>query len=201
MRRGWKRGFRCNSSVLRQHKICPSFPFGRVLAYNLCKCFHPSLFFISAICIEIDCLPIGKADSETLFNEHIAFLLLSKSRLPPTSSLAGSLLSHQGRFIIDQLTGSSQMNRCSWLQCRLVVSSEFGTFQREPTTTPILVRCQFYWTAPTINSTYRTISTLLTQMTFPFLGCRCLSFLKLTNARIHAFWHFLALNTFWFGYK
>lgn len=54
--------------------------------------FHPAFLFSTTIRVEVNDLSIGKADPESLFDEHVALLFFGKRGLAATASLSRRLL-------------------------------------------------------------------------------------------------------------
>lgn len=71
---------------------------------------HPTFLVSGGIGVEIDDFAVVEADSETFFNEHIAFLFLSKARLASLSASARRLFSGQCTTIINQLASICQID-------------------------------------------------------------------------------------------
>jgi hypothetical protein len=100
---------------LQNHVTPASFLIVSVLAYASVENLHPAFLVGRSIGIEVDNLPVIEADSESLFNEHIAFFLFSKARLATLATLPTRLLLGESPTIINELRSIRQIDRCTWL--------------------------------------------------------------------------------------
>jgi hypothetical protein len=108
-----------------------------VSADSLNKDLHPALLLLACVGVEVNDLAVCKADPEALFDEHVAFFIFSKARLATTATLCGGRLLKRP-LVVEKLGGLRQVDCGSRLPSALVVGCEFGAFEAEVTTTPVL---------------------------------------------------------------
>lgn len=122
-----------------QDKVTPAtFRTATFLADTAFKIFHPAFLISSSISVEINDFAIRESDSESFFNEHVAFFLLCETRLATLSTLARCLLLCKSTAVINQLGCIRKIDGCSRLACRLMECCELASRKLEVATTPIL---------------------------------------------------------------
>lgn len=125
--------------VLRQDEICPSLRRVRFLSHHFGKHFHPAFFLRGTISVEVDSFSIGEADSEALFDEHVALLFRCECGPTARAAFAGNLLLGERRLVVDELTSLCKVDGGAGLAGGLVVSGKFGILKTEEATTPVLL--------------------------------------------------------------
>jgi hypothetical protein len=125
--------------VLHQDEISPSLRRLRFFTHNLRQHFHPAFFLRGTIGVEVNSFPVGEADSEAFFDEHIAFFFRCEGGSTAGATFAGDFLLDKRRFVIDELAGFCKVNSSAGLAGGFVVSSKFGILETEEAPTPILL--------------------------------------------------------------
>ena len=125
-------------ALFGEDEISPGLSLAKILANDLGQSDHPAVLLGGAVGVEVDGLAVGEAHTEAFFDEHVAFFLFGEGGFSPTSFLGRNVASHQGGLVVDELAGFGEVDRSSRLPCSLVVGCEFGTIQREESTSPIL---------------------------------------------------------------
>lgn len=79
--------------LFRQNKICPASRCASLFTDGIREDMHPTFFFSSTVCVEIDDLTVCESDAESLFNKHVSLFFFSESRLTATTRLGRRRLS------------------------------------------------------------------------------------------------------------
>ena len=158
--------------LLKDH-VGPGFTRGDVFANAVRQDLHPAFLLITVIGVEVDDFTIGEADTETLFNKHVALLIFSERRLAATARLSRRWLL-QSTLVVQKLGCLCEVDRSARLPCCLVVCCKLRSIQTEEATTPV-----------------RAVTTLLAEETLPCLALNLFSLLEFANASVHALGHII----------
>jgi len=89
--------------------------------------------------VEVNDFSVRKADSEAIFDKHVAFFLFPESGLATGPAALGMAVGLDKRgFIIDELDGFGELDTGTRLASKLVVCRELGALKAEEPTSPIL---------------------------------------------------------------
>ena len=181
-----------------QHHIAPAALRAVFLANATIKNLHPAFLVGSCVCVEIDDFTVIESDAESFFNKHVAFLLLCKARLATFSTFASCLFLCERTAIINQLASIGKIDGGTRLARGLVVGGQLTTCELEKAAAPVLQSVS-YEAQVRMDETYRTITALLTEVSFKITSHSSLGFLHLSNTRIHALRHVLICGAFRLG--
>ena len=107
-------------------------------ANNVSQDLHPTVLGFCRVGVEVNDFAVVESDSEALFNEHVAFFLLSEGRATALTALASGIRLCQCPAVINNPLCIGQVDGCSRLTSGFVVSSELGSDELEVTATPVL---------------------------------------------------------------
>jgi hypothetical protein len=89
--------------------------------------------------IEIDDLPVGKANPEAVLNKHVAFFFLAESGLSAGFAALGMAVGLDKRgFVVDELHSLREIDTGTRLASKLVECGQLGAIQAEEAASPIL---------------------------------------------------------------
>ena len=87
-----------------EHQIAPAALHATAFLANASiQNLHPAFFVARGVGIEVDYLAVVEPDSETFFDEHIAFFLFCEARLAALAMLTDSLLLSERTAVVDEL--------------------------------------------------------------------------------------------------
>lgn len=87
-----------------EHQIAPASLHAIAFLANAgIENLHPAFFIACGVGIEVDYLAIVEADSETFFDEHVAFFLFCEARLAALAMFTNSLLLSECTSVVDEL--------------------------------------------------------------------------------------------------
>jgi len=98
--------------VLQDHVTPTTLHAITLLADTSIQHLHPAFLVGAGVSVEVNHFTVVESDSETLFDEHVAFFLLGKSRLSSLATFAAGLLLSKRTAIIDELGCVGKMD-CS----------------------------------------------------------------------------------------
>lgn len=138
---GWS--LSCEGSTLAiKHCSHPGFllPW-RFATHSFSEHLHPVFLNLVAVGVKVDYLAISKLQSESIFDEHVALLVLSESRLPSSFALLwrGIIIGLGKRgLVVNELGCFGQGDSRTWLSSRVVVCGELRAIELEEAATPEL---------------------------------------------------------------
>lgn len=131
-----------HATLASQDKVSPGLGLaaarGSSLSDRVLKHLHPTILIRSAVGIEVDNLPVGKTDTESLLNEHVALFFFGKGRLTSSTIASCGFSLGQGGSVVNQLSRLGQVDSGTRLTRCLVVSSQLRSQKLEEATTPVL---------------------------------------------------------------
>lgn len=149
---------------LQDHVTPAAFGIATVSTHACVELLHPAILIRGGVGIEIYDFTIVESDSESFLDEHIALLFFSKAGPTTLSALRACLFLSQSSTIINQFARIGKIDSCTWLASRFMISSQLASLKLEETATPVLRIISDSDNNRTFR-TYRTIASLLTQVT------------------------------------
>jgi len=108
-------GFPAQTLFASENHVAPPALAITFFAHASVEDFHPAFLVCGCIGVEVDDLSVVEADSEALFDEHVAFLFFCEAGLAALASLAAGFLLGESPAVVDQLAGVGEVDGCAGL--------------------------------------------------------------------------------------
>jgi hypothetical protein len=100
------------SLLFFQHQIAPTSLHAIAFLANAgIEDFHPAFLVGSSVGVEINDFAVVEADSESFFDEHVAFFLFCEAGLSTLAAFAAGFLLSERSTIVNELGGVREINR------------------------------------------------------------------------------------------
>lgn len=109
---------------------------------DIAKDLHPALLVFAGVGVEIDNLAVIEADTETLFNKHVAFFLFREGRATSFAAATRGLGVSQLPSIVNESLGIGEVDGGTRLTGCFVISGKLSTNKFKVAATPILLMRQ-----------------------------------------------------------